>query len=168
MTGAIGNPCGSGTDLNRGSGGFTLVEVMIVIAIIGTLASIAIPQYSAYIEKANYAKAFAEIRILEKEIQGYLGANETLPHSLADIGRGDLLDPWGNPYQYVNMEDTEEKGKGKAKSRKDHFQHPLNTDFDLYSMGPDGQSNEPLTAAASRDDIIRANDGGFLGKGEDY
>jgi len=45
---------------------------------------------------------------------------------------------------------------------------PLNTDYDLYSQGPDGQSVSPLTAAKSRDDIIRANNGDFIGTAEDY
>jgi general secretion pathway protein G len=41
--------------------------------------------------------------------------------------------------------------------------HPLNTDYDLCSMGPDGKTNAPLTAKASHDDIIRANDGQYIG-----
>ena len=45
---------------------------------------------------------------------------------------------------------------------------PLNSDFDLYSMGPDGQTATPLTAKASRDDIVRANNGGFIGVASDY
>lgn len=47
--------------------------------------------------------------------------------------------------------------------RKDRFQVPINSDFDLYSMGPDGKSQGPLSAKASRDDVIRANDGAFIG-----
>ena len=68
-------------------------------------------------------------------------------------------DPWGNDYQYLNI--AKEKGKGKL--RKDKNLVPINSDFDLYSMGPDGSSVAPLTARASRDDIVRANDGGFVG-----
>ncbi len=40
---------------------------------------------------------------------------------------------------------------------------PINSDYDLYSKGPDGASQGPLTAKASRDDIIRANNGRFIG-----
>jgi general secretion pathway protein G len=57
---------------------------------------------------------------------------------------------------------------GMAEVRKDRNLVPINTDFDLYSVGPDGDSQAPLTAAASRDDIVRANDGRFIGKAEDY
>jgi general secretion pathway protein G len=44
----------------------------------------------------------------------------------------------------------------------------LNSDYDLYSMGEDGESVPPLTAKQSRDDIIRANNGGFIGLAADY
>jgi len=47
--------------------------------------------------------------------------------------------------------------------RKDRFLAPINTDFDLYSMGPDGDSKSQLNAKASRDDIIRAADGAYFG-----
>lgn len=52
--------------------------------------------------------------------------------------------------------------------RKDHSLVPINSDYDLYSMGPDGKSQAPLTANASRDDIIRANNGAFYGKASNY
>jgi general secretion pathway protein G len=52
---------------------------------------------------------------------------------------------------------------GSGKPRKDHFLHPINSDFDIYSMGRDGDTVAPLTANKSHDDIIRANDGGFYG-----
>lgn len=52
--------------------------------------------------------------------------------------------------------------------RKDHNLVPLNTDYDLYSSGPDGASVGPLTAKASRDDILRANNGRFVGPASAY
>ena len=52
--------------------------------------------------------------------------------------------------------------------RKDKKLVPLNSDYDLYSMGPDGESKPPLTAKASKDDIVRANDGEFVGLAERY
>jgi len=45
---------------------------------------------------------------------------------------------------------------------------PINSDYDLYSKGPDGLSLKPLTAAPSRDDIVRANNGSFIGIAADY
>ncbi|MDH4073829.1 MAG: prepilin-type cleavage/methylation domain-containing protein, partial [Gammaproteobacteria bacterium] len=52
--------------------------------------------------------------------------------------------------------------------RKDGSLNPLNTDFDLYSAGADGESAGPLSATKSRDDIVRANNGAFIGLGENY
>jgi len=51
----------------------------------------------------------------------------------------------------------------KGKARKDHSLVPLNTDYDLYSKGKDGQSRPPLPAPVSQDDVLRANNGGFIG-----
>jgi general secretion pathway protein G len=55
-----------------------------------------------------------------------------------------------------------------ADVREDKNLHPLNSDLDLYSIGPDGKTNLPLTAKASHDDIIRANDGGYFGVASNY
>lgn len=52
---------------------------------------------------------------------------------------------------------------GVGGARKDRFLVPINSDFDIYSMGRDGQTVAPLTAKKSHDDIIRASDGGFYG-----
>ncbi|MBN2124290.1 MAG: prepilin-type N-terminal cleavage/methylation domain-containing protein [Deltaproteobacteria bacterium] len=144
--------------------GFTLVELLVTVGILATLASIAVPTYSRFIDKARITKAIAEIRILEKEIMAYSEGKESLPQTLDDIGRGNLMDPWGNPYQYLNLQTT----SGKGKARKDRFLVPLNTDFDLYSMGKDGSSSPPLTAKSSYDDIIRANDGRYVGIASEY
>ena len=90
--------------------------------------------------------------------------NHVYPDTLAQVGYDSLLDPWGNPYQYLNFADT----KGKGKMRKDRFLVPINTYFDLYSMGKDRQSVSPLTAKASQDDIIWANDGAFIGPASEF
>ena len=57
---------------------------------------------------------------------------------------------------------------GKGGMRKDRFLVPINTYFDLYSMGKDGKSVPPLTAQASQDDVLWANDGGFIGLASQY
>lgn len=157
--------------LKEAGGGFTLIELMIVIAILGTIAGIGIPLYASYIEKARITRAIAEIDILEKEIWLHDDENDALPDTLTDIGRGSLKDPWGNLYKYLNFATlTKKKGKKGGggggppdKPRKDRFLVPINSDYDLYSMGRDGDSKIPLTAKASRDDIVRANDGEYIG-----
>ncbi len=52
--------------------------------------------------------------------------------------------------------------------RKDGNLVPINTHFDLYSRGKNGISKAPLQAAESLDDIIYANDGGYIGMARDY
>ena len=75
-----------------------------------------------------------------------------------------MRDPWGNADQYLSHDDV----KGKGNFRKDKNIVPINSDYDLYSMGPDGDSVPPLTATPSRDDIVRANNGRFVGIAADY
>ena len=139
--------------------GFTLIELLIAIAIIGALAAIAVPNYLEHIKTAQTTKVVAELKLLEKEIFVFSMDNKGFPETLADIGRGGLLDPWGNPYQYLNMATA----TGVGAKRKDHNLVPINSDFDLYSMGPDGKSASPLTAQSSYDDIIRGSNGGYFG-----
>lgn len=149
---------------NRRIAGFTVIEMMIVIAIVATLASLALPAYRNQIYEAQKVRAMEDIRAMESEIKEYEVRLNSLPDSLNDIGRGALRDPWGTPYQYLNIRTM----KGKGEARKDRFLVPLNSDFDLYSMGRDGRSTGPLTAKISHDDILRANDGGYVGLASEY
>ena len=146
------------------SGGFTLVEIVIAVAILLTIAAIAIPNFLAAMDRAKDAKAIADIRTIGDAVLGYQAVNGQCPDTLAQAGYGSNLDPWGNPYQYLNFDNA----KGKGAMRKDRFLVPINTYFDLYSMGKDGESVSPLTASKSRDDVIWANDGNFIGVATDY
>jgi len=146
--------------------GFTLIEIMIVMAIIGTLSAIAAPNYLKYISKGRIALAISDIRIIEKEIMIYSINSGEFPDSLSDLTNGGITDPWGNLYQYLRIEGGGPSGNGQM--RKDHFLVPVNTDFDLYSMGKDGRSQAPFTANASQDDIVHANNGGYVGIVSEY
>ena len=150
--------------------GFTLVELLAVMAIIATLAGIAVPMYLSALEKARVAKGTADIHSIGNEISTYRLFNGGWPLSLADVGRATFHDPYGNPYEYLAIACDETLGKCKAPAgaRKDQFLKPLNSDFDLYSKGRDGQSVSTLNAKKSWDDIIRANDGGFVGLASEF
>ncbi len=107
-------------------------------------------------------QATTDIQNIERLLERYYTSNNKYPPSLVEAGADKILDPWGNPYQYLNLSDPTIKGS-KGKARKDHSLVPINSDFDLYSMGKDGKSVSPLTAQASRDDIIRASNGRYIG-----
>jgi general secretion pathway protein G len=143
---------------------FTLFELMLVLAILGVIIAIAVPSYQQYQDRLRITQAKVDIRNIEGAIMRFYANNNQFPDTLAQVGMDSLRDPWGNPYQYLNI--TTAKGHGKV--RKDHKLVPINSDFDLYSMGKDGDSKSPLTAKASRDDIIRANNGSFVGPAADY
>jgi general secretion pathway protein G len=146
-------------------GGFSALELAIVMAMVGILSAVTVPLYLGYREKAQTDAAILGIKVITTAVQGYEVENNGYPDSLADVGFARMKDPWGHPYQYTKIAGA---GHGVGQFRKDRFTVPINTDFDLYSMGPDGRSAPPLTARNSRDDIIRANDGVFIGKASDY
>jgi general secretion pathway protein G len=141
--------------------GFTLIEILIVMGIMGVLAGISIPVYFNYIHRAKIAKAAAEIRIIEKEILAFeIGSDaDILPVTLAQIELDGMLDPWGNPYQYYNVATA----TGNGIRRVDGAANPINTDFDLYSLGRNGITNPSITDVDGQDDIVYANNGRFVG-----
>jgi len=149
--------------ISRQSKAFTLIEVMIAIAILGVLAAITIPIYNEYKIKLDNAIAVTDIVNIQVAIESYYQAKDIYPNSLTDVNMNLLLDPWGNFYVYLNL-----AGVPIGQMRKDQALVPINSDYDLYSKGPDGASLKPLTAPQSRDDIIRANNGSFIGLASEY
>ena len=103
--------------------GFTLIELMLAVTIVGVLASLAVPNYLDFVEKARVAKTISELHGLTNEIKGYTLGAAQYPNSLADIGRSTMLDPWGTPYQYykINCGTINDIGSlARLKLRKKH------------------------------------------------
>jgi general secretion pathway protein G len=120
--------------------GFTLLEVMIVLVIIGIIASMVVPNLMGSQDTAREQKAVIDIGSLETALGMYRSQNynyptteqglealvsqtdvEPLPRRFPEGGyiRRLPLDPWGNDYQLLN---PGENGK-----------------IDIFSMGPDGE-----------------------------
>ena len=126
---------------------------------------IAYPAYHQYVDKANIAQAKVDINSIEQAIERFYTVEQRYPDTLNEIGMGAFKDPWGNVYKYTNIASG---ANNVGTYRKDKFLHPLNTDYDLYSMGKDGASSTPLTAGVSQDDIVRANNGAFIDLASKY
>ena len=83
--------------MNHGQKGFTLIELMIVVAIIGILAAIAIPQYQDYIARSQVTRVVGEISALKTAAEEQLmrgtypsGAGSTLGFAGSDLLNGDI------------------------------------------------------------------------------
>lgn len=120
------------------SGGFTLLELLVVMVIIGLLAGFVAPRYFAQVGKSRVKAARAQIDALDKALEAFrldtgrlptteegLAALNTPPQGITNWGGPYLkkdvpLDPWGHPYVY-----------GSPGTHQN--------DFDLLSYGRDGQ-----------------------------
>lgn len=146
--------------------GFQLLELLIGLAILSILVMIAYPSYTAYLDRTNNALAASDIQTISLAIERFYVINNRYPDSLAEAHIDNMRDPWGKPYQYLRIDGAGLKGKGQL--RKDKFLVPVNSDYDLYSMGKDGESVPPFTAKKSHDDIVRANNGKYIGPASGY
>lgn len=110
--------------------GFTLVELLVVVAILGVLGTIAITNVTEHIRKANETAAKASCDSLKDAVSTYMMKYKKLPSNLTQLiegnddnppivdgGEGVLIDPWDNEYKY------EVHGKR----------------FTISSAGPDGE-----------------------------
>lgn len=150
----------------RKSKGWTLLELLAALGVCSVLVAVGYNSYSSVIASVKVKQAIVDIAKAHAAIEKFrLNNNDALPTSLAEIGI-DLKDPWGRAYAYLNFDTI--PGNSEGPVRKDHNLIPLNSRYDLYSRGPDGLSFPPLTASASRDDIVMANDGAFIGPASEY
>ena len=113
---------------NDEESGFTLVELMVVIVIIGLLATVVIINFLPVTDKAAATKAKADVSVLEQGVEMYRLNKLRYPSAAEGLqaisaeGYVKRLpkDPWGNPYRYAAP------GRdGRA--------------FDIYSYGADGR-----------------------------
>lgn len=154
-----------GPNASRRNRGFTLIEMLAVVVIMGIVAGIAMPRLFTVLEMAKIARAIGDVRAIQTDLMSIEAGGQPLPADLAAIGRGAMLDPWGRPYVYYPFPDDDPKPPG---ARTDKFLKPVNSSFDLYSLGPDGVTKPSFNHKDSLDDIVRAVDGGFAGLARNF
>jgi general secretion pathway protein G len=122
--------------------GFSLMEIMIAVAIMGLLASIAIPNLMGYMQKANKEKTTQHLNLFKSSITQYYADTGRFPRALDDLmDKPDSEDPlakkWQGPY-------IESKGGGLPQDGwGQDFVYELTPGaahpYELYSYGPEGE-----------------------------
>ena len=91
------------TRIHSNQAGFTLIEILIASSIVAVIAAIAVVGYRGYVETAKVNIAINDLTEMSIAISDYGLDNGKFPASLAELGLGAKRDPWGNPYQYLNI-----------------------------------------------------------------
>jgi len=117
--------------------GFTLLELLVVIVIIGLLAGLVAPRFFDQVSKSNTKIARAQIDSLEKALDQYrldVGAYPTTEQGLAALNaKPQSLEKWAGPYLKKAVPPDPWGNRYLYKSPGDHG------DYDLSSLGSDGQ-----------------------------
>ena len=122
--------------------GFTLIEILVVVAIIGMLGAVAVPAYTSHMKGARISTARELIKNVEEALSMYsLKHGGKYPDSLEALTqsnddedpllKGDYVDPWGNELKY------EKRGKKTPLLTSAGEDGDFGTDDDLTNMDKD-------------------------------
>jgi general secretion pathway protein G len=131
----------------RGEGGYTLLELLVVMGILAALTAMATPQVMGYFGKAKTQSAQLQIENINTALEMYYVENGSYPSPSAGLralveatpeaprwngpylkNARTLQDPWGRPYQYSVSEQGE---------------------YNVYSLGPTGKGTKKATSTVS-------------------
>lgn len=146
--------------------GLTLIEIIVVVAILSIVAAAAIPVYEGYVNEARIARSIQDLRQMGLILDD-LYQEGVPPATLAAVGLDNMTDPWGNPYRYLWLRGNPAPGLN-GQRRRDKSMNPVNSDYDLYSIGMDGATVSQFAGGEALDDVVRANDGDFFGLAADH
>lgn len=99
--------------------GFTLIEMLVTMAIVGVLTSITIPLYTYVQTRVNNSQVFVDTSRITFRIDRYESDWFHVPNDLKEIGMDQVFDPWGHRYVYIRNN---------------------NGTYQVYSRGPDDES----------------------------
>ena len=107
--------------------GFTLVELVLVLAIIGVMVAIAVPALQSYVERGRRAQAIADLQRMSDSLKKYERSTGTLPDNMSGVTLDNvatnpsldtLRDPWGRAYEYYNLRTGHGKAQHSTASRE--------------------------------------------------
>lgn len=132
--------------LHRTVRGFTLIELMIVVAIVGILAAIAYPSFTGYVREARRADAIAAITRVQLAQEKYRANHTTYSSSLADLGVPETS-PEG--YYTITIESPTATGYTVKATAVTGTTQASDTGCTVMTMVVSGGSAAPATGNAS-------------------
>ncbi len=139
--------------------GFTLVELVVVVGIVGVLATMAIPMLNQYVTQTRNKRSIADIRSIDKAITAYMIEKNAPPANLNEVNMGGQTDPWGRLYIYRNHVQGDAPLEGSSGDKLNEH-----SNYDLCSGGIDGVCSDNFVVPDSKDDIVRYEDGTMVGE----
>ncbi len=129
--------------MNRIQQGFTLIELMIVVAIIGILAAVAIPAYQDYLNRSKMTEVLSAVSACKTSVSEFAAAKNTLPANITESGCSNATT------QYVSSLDVTAGGVIQAT-----VQNIANEGAKIVQMAPSKTAMPTFTAAANGDPIL--------------
>jgi general secretion pathway protein G len=121
--------------------GFTLIEILIAITILGIIAGMAVRATSSYINKARAATTEANLKMLKEEVRHYFQTTHKYPETLQDLVRkpaGMTAREWGGPYFGNEDEESSVPTDGWGNDFVYQLRMGDHPPFKIYSWGKNG------------------------------